>query len=228
MTRLRRTSNALCALALGLAACGSSAKKVDPVTDLALANRAILTTADLPGYAATPYQPSGDIPASAKQSFATCLNVKTSIFDDTVGAQKVHSDDFKQATTTVSASVEIDPTRSDVTTGWNTFTKSGFDGCMQHLFDTIFRLTLPSGATVGTTTVGKFDPAIGNRSDGFEAKTTITYQGRALVSYIDLLLVARDRAGIELDTVRIDQPFDRATEIALARTMYDRVGTKAN
>lgn len=48
------------------------------------------------------------------------------------------------------------------------------------------------------------------------------------MSYIDFLLVARDRAGIEVDTVRIDQPFNRATEIALARTMYDRVGTKAS
>jgi hypothetical protein len=213
---------------LMLYGCGGGTKKVDPVADLGVANASVLTTADLSGYAATPYQKSGDIPAAVKQDFATCLNAKVTIFDDTPGAQKAHSSDFKQGSTTVSSSVEIDPKRSDVDNGWNTIANPAFDRCAQQLFTAIFKLTLPSGATVGATTVTKFDPAIGNRSTGVEAKTSLSYRGRSFVSYIDFLLIARDRAAIEVDTVQLGEPFNRTTEIALARTMYDRVGTKAS
>ena len=221
---------AACVLApvLVLCGCGGSTKKVDPAADLALANAASLTAADLSGYTATPYKNSGDIPGPVKTNFAKCLNTKSTIFDDTPGAQKVHSPDFKQGSATVSGSIEIDPKRSDIDSGWNTLAKSGFERCMQQLFDAIFTAAMPSGATVGDTTVTKFDVGIGRRSLGVEAKTSISYRGRAFTSYIDFLMVARDRAGIEIDTDQLNQPFNRATEIALARTVYDRIGTKAN
>jgi hypothetical protein len=211
-----------------LGGCGGSAKKVDPAADLALANAASLTAADMSGYTATPYQKSGDIPDPVKKNFAKCLNVKATIFDDTPGAQKVHSPDFKQGSATVSGTVEIDPKRSDIDNGWNTLSKSGFERCMQQLFNAVFTSAMPSGATVGDTTVTKFDVGVGSRSLGVEAKTSISYRGRSFVSYIDFLMVARDRAGIEVDTVQLNHPFTRATEIALARTVYDRIGTKTS
>jgi hypothetical protein len=228
MSGVLRFAALMLASFLVMGGCGGSAKKVDPAADLALANAAGLTTADLRGYTSTPYQKSGDIPDPVKKNFATCLNVKATIFDDTPGAQKVHSPDFKKATTTVSGSVEIDPKRSDIDNAWNTFAKSGFERCMQQLFDAVFTSAMPSGATVGATTVTKFDVGVGSRSLGVEAKTSISYRGRSFVSYIDFLMVARDRAGIEVDTVQLNQPFDRATEIALAQTVYDRIGTKAS
>jgi hypothetical protein len=210
-----------------LAGCGGSTKKANPAADLALAQAASLTSADMSGYTATPYQNSGDIPAPVKKNFAKCLNTTTTIFDDTPGAQKVHSPDFKHGTATVSGTVEIDPKRSDVDAGWNTLTKSGFERCMQQLFDALFQSALPPGGKVGNTTVTKFDVGVGSRSLGVEAKTSLSYRGRSFLSYIDFLMVARDRAGIEVDTVQLNQPFNRATEVALARTVYDRIGTKA-
>jgi hypothetical protein len=228
MNGVLRSGALMLASFLVLGGCGGSAKRVDPAADLALANAAGLATADLRGYTSTPYQKSGDIPDPVKKNFAKCLNVKATIFDDTPGAQKVNSPDFKQGTTTVSGSVDIDPKRSDIDSGWNTLAKSGFERCMQQLFDAVFTSAMPSGATVGATTVTKFDVGVGSRSLGVEAKTSISYRGRSFVSYIDFLMVARDRAGIEVDTVQLNQPFDRATEIALAQTVYDRIGTKAS
>ena len=50
MTVARTGSILLLVSSLALASCGSSAKKVDPAADLALAKRAVLVKADLPGY----------------------------------------------------------------------------------------------------------------------------------------------------------------------------------
>jgi hypothetical protein len=53
------------------------------------------------------------------------------------------------------------------------------------------------------------------------------FAAHSLVFYVDFVFVARDRAGIELDAFNVGKPFDRATEITLARKMYDRISTKA-
>ena len=99
---------------------------------------------------------------------------------------------------------------------------------MQRLFDAGLKLSAPSGATFGATTVTRFSVGVGNRSVGYALMVPVSAQGNNLVVYEDLLFVARDRAGIQLLAVNVGQPFDRATEIALARTMYERIGTNAN
>jgi hypothetical protein len=222
-----RRSAILLVAALVLGACGGSTKKVDPAADLALAKAAALTAADLPSYFAKPFQQSSDIPVSVKKNFAKCLNVAVTIFDDIPGAQKVHSPDFTKNSASVSSSVEIDPKTSDVDKGWNELTKPGIARCLERLFQAAVKLSAPSGVTFGATTVTKFDVAVGSRSVGYAAKFSATSQRTAVVFYVDLVFVARDRAGIEVDASNVGQPFDRATEIALARTMYDRIGTKA-
>ncbi len=74
----------------------------------------------------------------------------------------------------------------------------------------------------------RFSVGFGNRSVGYAVMVPVSAQGNNVVVYDDELFVARDRAGIELSASNVGQPFDRAKEIALARTMYDRIGTKAN
>ncbi len=72
-----------CAM-LGLGACGGSAKKVDPVADLARREGRGLTSADLPGCTSTPYKPSDDLPAAAKKDSAPDRAFETGL------AQKVY------------------------------------------------------------------------------------------------------------------------------------------
>jgi hypothetical protein len=218
-----------CALiaALAFAGCGGSSAKADPKTDLANAKAATLTASDLPGYTATPYQPSGDIPASLKKNFANCIHEPATILDDTPGAQTAHSPDLKKQDATVSAEVEIDPKRSDIDKGWNQLSKSGMEPCLGQLFVAAFKLGA-SGATVGNPTVTRFSVGVGSRSVGYAIKIPATAQGVSVVAYLDAVFVARDRAGINLFTSNVGQPFDRATEKSLVRTMYDRVGSKAS
>jgi hypothetical protein len=228
MIRMLRRSAILLVAVLVLGACGGSTKKVDPAADLAVAKAAALTATDLPSYFAKPFQKSSDIPVLVKKDFAKCLNVAVTIFDDTLGAQKVHSPDFTKNSESVSSTVEIDPKTSDIDKGWNELTTPGIARCLQQLFQAAVKLSAPSGVTFGATTVTKFDVAVGSRSVGYTAKFSATSQRTALVFYVDFVFVARDRAGIELDAFNVGKPFDRATEIALARTMYDRIGTKAS
>jgi hypothetical protein len=229
MVRMCKRSTIVLVAVLALGACsGGSAKKVDPTADLALAKAAVLTAADLPSYFARPFQKSSDIPVSVKKDFAKCLNVAVTIFDDTPGAQKVHSPDFSKNSASVSSSVEIDPKTSDVDKGWNELTTPGITRCLQRLFQAAVTLSAQSGVTFGATTVTKFDVGIGSRSVGYAAKFSAASQGKAVVFYVDLVFVARDRAGIELDASNLAQPFDHSAEIALVRKMYDRVGTKAS
>jgi hypothetical protein len=227
--RLLKTSAIVLVPALMLGACGSSTKKVDPAADLAVAKAAGLTAADLPGYKETPYKKSSDVPASVKKDFATCLHVKTTVLDDTPGAQKANSSDFDKGNATVSGSVEIDPKKSDIDTGWNALNKPGIERCLEQLFQAAVRLAAPSGGvTFGATSVTKFDVGVGKRSVGYSVKITASSQGVNVVFYADFVFVARDRAGIELDALNLSKPFSRAKEAALARAIYDRIGTKAS
>jgi hypothetical protein len=211
-----------------LSACGgSSAKKVDPAADLAAAKAAVLTAADLPGYTPKPHSESNDLPASAKQQFAKCLNTSTTLFDTTPGAQKANSPDFDKDQAEVQSSIEIDPTRADITKGWNEITQRGLEDCLGKLFDAALKGSVP-GATFGATEVTRFEPHIGNQSVGYQMTIPATSQaGQQLRLYIDVIFVPRDRAGITLSGLNLDQPVDRATEIALAQKIYDRVGTHA-
>jgi hypothetical protein len=233
MTRTRAASIVSVGL-LALVACSSSTaksgetKQTGPAADLAVAKAAVLSAADLPGYTETPYKETDDIPQSVKKKFAECMHTDVTIFDDTPGAQKAHSSDFDKDGAQVSGSVEIDPQKSDIDKGWNQLTTPGVDKCLQQLLQAAFTLSAPSGTTVGTASLERFEVAIGDRSVGYTVKIPATTQGTNVVVYADLLYVARDRAGIDLTAINSTQPFDRATEIALAQAMYDRVGTKAS
>jgi len=228
----RRHSAIVLMTALVLGACGgstkaASTKKIDPVADRALAHAAVLTAADLSGYTANLFKKSGDIPESAIKQFAKCTNVGVTIFDDTPGAQAVHSPDFDKDRVSLSSSVQIDPTQSNVDQVWNEIRTAGVEPCLQQLLQAALKAAAPIGVKLGDTKLTKFKVGVGNRSVGYAATMSTSSHGGHLALYVDLLFVARNRARIDLTAFSDGLPFDRATEIALTRTMYDRIGTKA-
>ncbi|HEX4493615.1 MAG TPA: hypothetical protein VH914_20600 [Acidimicrobiia bacterium] len=226
---LTRSVRATCVVALvvALGACGSSAKHSGSASDLSAAKASVLTAADLPSYFAKPYQASNDTPVAVRQQFAKCLNVSTTIFDDTPGAQRAHSPVFTKNSSSLASSVEIDPKTSQIDQGWSELTNPKITQCLQQLFEATTKLSAPTGVTFGPTTVTKFSPGIGGRSIGYTAQLTATSGGTAMTFYVDLLFVARDRAGVELEAFSTGEPFDRTTETSLAKKMNDRIGDKA-
>jgi hypothetical protein len=228
MTSARTFSTGLLVSLLALNACGGSAKKVDPAADLALAKSAVLTKADLPGYTGKTHTKSDDLPAAVKRKFAACVGVPSTIFDDTPGAQHVDSLDFSKVDAQVSDSVEIEPKKSDVDTGWNEISKQAVAPCLKQLFQDALKAQgdIPAGVTLDTS-VERFDAGVGSRSIGYALTVTVTGPAGSVALYIDLIFVARDRAGLEFSFLNRGAAVDRSLETSLAQKVYDRVGTKA-
>ncbi len=230
MTSTRRCSIVVLVSLLALAACGGSAKKVDPAADLALAKSAVLTAADVPGYTGSPHTSSDDIPAAAKKDFATCMKVPTTIFDDTPGAQKADSPNFAKGEAQVSNSIEIDPNKSDIDKGWSQISKQEAADCLQKLFQSLIAsgANAAQGVTFGPASVTRFDLGIGDRSVGYAVKLSVSATGgKSAVFYADLVFLPRDRAGLEFDFLDVGAPINRTFETSLVQAVYDRVGTKA-
>jgi len=203
--------------------------KADPASDMALARSAVLSATDLPGYTGKADTSSGSMPESAKKEFATCLGVSSTVLDDKAGEQKAESGDFDKGDSTVSGSVTIDPLASDIDDSWKVMSKQGVEPCLQGLFKAAIAASAGTSGdvTIGDVTVDRFDVGVGTRSVGYSLKMVATSQGTDVNLFMDLLFVARDRAGIELDGVNVGEPFDRVTELGLVQKMYDRIGTKA-
>jgi len=214
--------------AMLVSACGSDAQKVDPAADLAAAKAALLTSADLPGYAAKPHRSSDDAPKVAQREFAQCLRVPNTMFDEMPGGQSADSPDFEKGDAEVQSSVSIAPTLAELDQKWGVVTKRGVEECLGNFIDAALATQMaPAGVTVGRAKVTRFDPRIGSDSVGYRALVAGTERGLTLHAYVDFVLVRRDRAVISLEAFREFEPFDRATEIALGRKMYDRVDSHA-
>jgi hypothetical protein len=231
MRRTGRVIGLLSGLALAVSACGGSAKKVDPAADLRVAKSAVLIAADVPsGFTGTPHTDSNDLPASAKKAFANCMHTDVTLFDDTPGAQKADSPDFKKGDDEIDSSVEIDPKKKDIDTGYEQMAQSQTPACLGQLFDSAIRSTAGSqpGVTYGTVKVTRASvTGIGDRGFTFTGTIPITAQSQSLTFYFDVLLVQRDRAGITVSTFQTSGPFDHDTELRLVRTIVDRVGDGA-
>jgi hypothetical protein len=214
---------------LALVACGGSAKKVDPAADLATAKSALLTEADVSGYTGEPHTPSDDIPDAEKKSFADCMGVSVSIYDDVPGAQKADSPDFSKGDATISNSVAIDPKQSDVEDRWKQVTSSKTAPCFQVLFEHLFKAGIADipNVTAGPTDITKFDPGIGDRSVGYSVTFSATSEGNEVSFFADVVFFPRDRAEVDLDFFNQGTPLSRSFEIALAQTVYDRIGSLA-
>jgi len=229
MAATRKLSLVVLASLLGLVACGGSTKKVDPAADLALAKQAVLVAADLPGYTGTPHSSSDDIPASVKKTFADCMKVPTTIFDDTPGAQKADSPDFAKGEAQISNSIEIDPKQSDIDDGFKQISKPGTEPCLQKFFEAAITTGASGtqGVTFGNAAVTRFDVGVGKKSVAYTLKISASAGGNTALFYIDLVFVPRDRAGLEFDFFNLGTPTDRTLLKSLVQKVYDRVGDGA-
>ncbi|MDQ1533005.1 MAG: hypothetical protein QOF28_766 [Actinomycetota bacterium] len=231
MQKLERVVVLFSGVALALSGCGGSAKKVDPAADLRVAKSAVLVAADVPsGFTGTPHTNSDDLPASAKKAFAECMHADATLFDDTPGAQKADSADFKKGDDEIDSSVEIDPKKKDIDKGYEQMAQSQTPACLGQLFDSAIKSSAGSqpGVTYGTVKVTRASvTGIGDRGFTFSGTIPITAQSQALTFYFDVLLVQRDRAGITISTFQTNAPLDHDTELRLVRTVVDRVGDGA-
>jgi hypothetical protein len=228
MIPARTGSILLLVSSLALAACGSSAKKVDPAADLALAKLALLTKADLPGYTGKPHTKSDDLSSTQKKDFATCVGLPTTIFDDTPGAQNADSPDFSKGQASASSSAEIDPKKGDIDTGWKQISAPGVGPCLRKLFEAVIKgdPEFPKSVALDTS-IEKFDVGIGSRSVGYAFTFTATGPGGTVVIYLDVIFLPRDRAGLDFEFSNVGTPPVRSFETALVRKVYDRVGSDA-
>jgi hypothetical protein len=216
--------------ALAFAACGGGgAKKVDPAADLALANAAVINSADLPGYASSPHTNADEPPSQIRSDFASCVHEPSTILDDIPGAQKVYSADFSKNPTFVSGSVSIAASTNDMDNAWASISKSGIESCFEEFFREAVKvgITESEGISFGPTAVDRFEPGVGARSVGYAVKITASGPGAADVFFSDFIFVQRDRAGIVLAFTNSGSPLDRSFENGLAQTVYDRIGDKA-
>jgi hypothetical protein len=232
MGRSGRLIVLVASVGLALSACGSSAKKVDPAADLRVAKSAVLTAADIPtGFTATPHTDSDDLPAAAKKSFAECMHVDETLFDDTPGAQKADSPDFKRGDAAeIDSSVEIDPKKKDIDTGYEQMAESQTPDCLGQLFDSAFKSSAASqpGVTFGKVAVTRDSVnGIGDRGFVFSLTIPVTAQRQSLTFYFDIFLVQRDRAGVTVSVFQTNARFARDAELRLVRTVVDRVGDGA-
>lgn len=211
----------VCMLASG---CGSSAKKVDPVDDLALIQHAGLTAADLPGYSAAKHEAADDVPASIRKSFAACMKVPATVFDDTPNSQRVDSDNFAKGEAAVSSELRIYGAQSDVDDRWQQVAKPATGPCLAQLFENGAKLGAEAGLTFGASSGSQFNVGVGPRSVGYSVKLTLTADKEPTVFYADVVFAQRGRAIVSIDSVDVGAPSDRAFQIALTQKVYDRLG----
>jgi hypothetical protein len=212
-----------------VAACGGSSTKVDPAADLALAKRAVPAKSDLPGYSVTPHTAGDDLPASLKKSFAACLKVPTSIFDDAPGAQKATSDDFSKGESQISATAKVYPKKGDIDALYKAVSNAGAGPCLQKLFEDAAQsgVTKSDKVSFGAESVSRFDLGVGDHSVGYSVKLALTVNQRSAVFYADLVFLQRDRAGLDFEFVDINTSLDRPFETSVVQKVYDRIGTDA-
>jgi hypothetical protein len=229
MTVARTGSILLLVSSLALAACGSSAKKVDPAADLALAKRAVLLKADLPGYTSAPHSAGDDLPPSLKKSFDSCLKVTTSIFDDAPGMQQASSDDFTKRESQISGTTRLYPKKHDIDENFKHVADESTGACLQKLFEEAAKSGATSADKVAfaNETVTRFDPGVGKHSVGYAVKLGLTINGQSAVLYADIVFLQRDRAGVDFEFIDVGQATDRALETAAVQKVYDRIGSDA-
>jgi hypothetical protein len=224
MSTTRATAILLLVAGLLASGCGSSAKKADPADDLALIRHASLTAADLPGYSGSKHDATDDVPACIRKSFAECMKVPATVFDDTPNSQRVDSDNFSKGEAAVSSELRIYSAQSDVDDRWQQVAKPATGPCLARLFENGAKLGADAGVTFGASSGTQFEVGVGARSVGYSVKLTLTADKETTVFYADVVFAQRGRAVVSIESVDVGAPSDRALQIGLVQKVYDRLG----
>jgi hypothetical protein len=240
MSRARALPVAVLIVAFAAAACSSnpshqvqaSPAGADNSADGVVAQKAVLRPNDLSDYKPNPHTVQTELSPALRQQFAACTGAKTTIFDTETGAHAAYSPDFSKGAENqqqVTSSVEIDPTKADVDGGWNAFSGGKTKQCLKGLFQQLF--TAASGAKFGLkygpVQVSEFNVGVGDRSIGYAMSRSASGPAQTIEFDIDIVYVARDRAGMEFHFFNYGTNPDRGLETRVAKTVYDRIGNKA-
>jgi hypothetical protein len=244
MSRTRVLPVVLLVLAFAAAACSSgsasgsgsgsnqssgSSPSPHAAADLAVAQQAVLRSSDLTGYKATPHSHVADIPEALKRKFAQCMGSATTIFDTVPGAQSADSPDFSkglQNQQQVTSSVEIDPSRADINTGWNEFAGKKSAPCLRQFDQALIPAALAKQLHMGPVQVTPFEVGVGDRSVGYAMSRSAMGPAQIIEIDVDIVYVVRDRTGMEFHFFNYGPNPDRDAEKKLVQKVYNRVGNK--
>jgi hypothetical protein len=237
MFRARALPVAVLIVALAASACSSDrtsridASPTPSSPDLTLAQHAVLRSSDVGGYRANKHTAQTDLSATLKRKFAKCTGAATTILDTEPGSQTAYSPDFSKGQTNeqqMTSSVVIHPKATDVDRDWNGFAGDKAKPCLEQVFKELKPAGDANGRIkYGPLQVSEFEVGVGDRSIGYAISRSATGPGQIFQLDVDMIYVARDRAGMEFNFFNYGPNPDRAAEKKLAQKVYDRIGDKA-
>ena len=194
------------------AAGGSSAASRPPATPQLLA--ITLQPADVPaGWKSTPYQPD---PSDAADNAALdkCLGVPDTDSDETGEAD---SPDYSLANATISSSASSYKSQADITTDTETIKSPKISSCLDALFATQLKPTLPTGSTLGGVSITvtphtSTEPA--NVIATAAGTISVTASGQSIVVYLNVAFITGPLIEAEVDFEDVGQPVPVAIQTA--------------
>ncbi len=226
-------------MALALSACGSSksGKSATPPTtkdtsaqDKAAAPTLVLKASDLPlDWESAPHDPGNAQDKEIGQQLATCLNVKSTAFDEGPGVSaSADSDDFSQngGATAVWNTVSIERTTSDAAQLLAVVRRSDWPRCFNQAFKTAFSNTDTGEATVTDVTTKNLNVTQAlEKSVATRTTITIASQGITVPAYADFVFMQRGRVVGLMMFIDTSTPFDTSLQQKLITTVANRISS---
>jgi hypothetical protein len=169
---------------------------------------------------------SSTFPGAAK--LATCIGVPASLI--TSNPPEVDSPYYenKGGTLEVQDSVSVFPSAKDATTNFNALANANTPACMGTLMNGAFKAQILAsagkGATLGTITVARSDPAgFAGGSTGLVMTLPISEQGVSLKAVITAVYYVKGKYGQEIDFNSYGPAFPPAVAKSLTTTALHRL-----
>ncbi len=213
--------------ALALAACGSSSSSTTPLSvpqATTVANQINLTSADVPGYTASP-NPVTAADTQNDEQLATCsggvppskdiVQLNSPTFSSGSGLTQVQ----------VSSQVAVLPSAADVQKDLKALTSATGHACLStQLSKVLSQTTSSAGVTIGGTTITTLPISTANTDGGFGVRITVsaTAQGVHIPFFIDVDGIAKGPAEIELTALGLTKPFPADEETRLLALLISR------
>jgi hypothetical protein len=241
------------AIMVGAAGCGSASKSPttqgagtttgltttsgpaqDIAADKAAADAASLKLTDFPpGWTSTPSSSGPDVP-NVDTELTKCLGVSRADFPKSSPA-KSESPDFSDSNNnTVSSAVGYQPEASRVQRALALFSDPKAPACLTTAVASIIDYsihhpakpsdTLPSGVTVGSATVAQMSfPAYGDKDAAYRVTVPVSIKSLTISFYLDLIVVGKGRADVEMFFQGIGTPFDTTSAQHYTGLVVDRL-----
>lgn len=205
--------------------------------DLRSAEAAGLKIGDLPsGWTAQPPEEDPDIP-KASAELARCLGVTEAELNQS-GPAEYESPDFEdENSNSVSNSISYRPTAGEISKSFQLVSDPRVPGCLTTAVKTVIEYTLdhpkssddtlPKGTSIGTPKIGQMSfKRFGDQSVAYRATVPVSAEGLSINVFLDLIFIAKGRAGIGMQFSGAITPFptDQAEELAelvVGRTAAD-------